>query len=304
VLDKVELDAEPGLANDEAAASPPASAPEPKPWRQEVSEKVQNFQRRRARLRSGAPPEENFDLELKGRGEPEPLPSGPEKMLEFPLDAAPPDAQLPSSLLTQDEEPPAQEQIPEEEERGILAAGGARGSEPAVAPASPPKGPPLELVMGPPDSEAPPFYPLEMLPLLVAPLGSRFAASLLDALILLLSGALFGLIFRKAGGHLSPVPPELAVVVIITAIFVFGYFGLFTALSYTTPGLAWMGLEVRNMAGRPPLPGESCLRAFGYLVSLAAFLVGFFWAAVDSETLTWHDRISGTFVTPASAVRE
>jgi uncharacterized RDD family membrane protein YckC len=53
------------------------------------------------------------------------------------------------------------------------------------------------------------------------------------------------------------------------------------------------------MEGWPPDRRESLLRAFGYLVSLSAFLLGFFWALVDGESLTWHDRISGTFLTPA-----
>ena len=85
---------------------------------------------------------------------------------------------------------------------------------------------------------------------------------------------------------------------LIAIIFVYAYFGLFTALTFSTPGLAWMGIAVRNMEGCPPAPRESLLRAFGYLVSLSAFMMGFFWALVDSDGLTWHDRISGTFLTP------
>jgi uncharacterized RDD family membrane protein YckC len=69
-------------------------------------------------------------------------------------------------------------------------------------------------------------------------------------------------------------------------------------VTFSTPGQTWMGLEVRNMEGFPPVPRESFLRAFGYLVSLSALMLGFFWAIADSDGLTWHDRISGTFLTP------
>jgi uncharacterized RDD family membrane protein YckC len=73
---------------------------------------------------------------------------------------------------------------------------------------------------------------------------------------------------------------------------------MFTALAFSTPGQSIVGIEARNMEGWPPDRRESLLRAFGYLVSLSAFMLGFFWALVDSESLTWHDRISGTFLTP------
>ncbi len=89
----------------------------------------------------------------------------------------------------------------------------------------------------------------------------------------------------------------IAVLVFIAVFGLLAYFGLFTALTASTPGLLLMGLEVRNFDGALPTPGESMSRAFGYLVSIAALMLGFFWAVVDSEGLTWHDRISGTFIT-------
>jgi uncharacterized RDD family membrane protein YckC len=141
---------------------------------------------------------------------------------------------------------------------------------------------------------------MELLTLPVAPMGRRFLAGLADALVLLLAGGLFALIFWRVGGHLTPVTPNLAVLAFIAVIFVWAYFGLFTALTFSTPGLTWMGIEVRNMEGWPPAPRESLLRAFGYLVSLLALMIGFLWALVDSNGLTWHDRISGTFLTPVN----
>jgi hypothetical protein len=51
-----------------------------------------------------------------------------------------------------------------------------------------------------------------------------------------------------------------------------------------------------------PTVRESCWRAFGVLVSTSALLLGFIWAWVDSQGLTWHDRMSGTFITLAHAV--
>jgi hypothetical protein len=45
-------------------------------------------------------------------------------------------------------------------------------------------------------------------------------------------------------------------------------------------------------------------RAFGYLVSTGALLLGFVWALVDSDGFTWHDRMSGTFLAIADSAVE
>jgi len=58
-----------------------------------------------------------------------------------------------------------------------------------------------------------------------------------------------------------------------------------------------MGLEVRTLDGASPTATDSVLRAVGYLVSTSALMLGFVWALVDSDGLTWHDRMSGTCVT-------
>jgi uncharacterized RDD family membrane protein YckC len=159
----------------------------------------------------------------------------------------------------------------------------------------------LEIVVGPPEGAVPAETPApELQAFPVAPMGRRFLAGLVDGLVLLVGGGLFALIFRIAGGHFSPIPPNLAVLGLIAFIFIFSYFALFTALAFSTPGQIWLGMEVRNLEGWPPEPRESLLRAFGYLVSLSAFMIGFFWALVDSDGLTWHDRISGTFLTPSN----
>jgi len=164
-------------------------------------------------------------------------------------------------------------------------------------------------------------------------LGRRFLAGLVDALVLLLGDAVFGGIFWYLAGRgggvtfrpanvaamgsiaaflmffyfgmsvaLTATTPGLAwmgleVMGSIAAFLMFFYFGMSVALTATTPGLAWMGLEVRNLEGNLPSPRESLARAFGYLVSVSALFLGFAWAIFDADGLTWHDLISGTYVT-------
>lgn len=280
----------------EPAATTAASAPtgESVPWRQELSERVLSFRQRRARLRT----EENLDFEFdraepKGTAEP-----AVERFLEFPQNSAHLDAEIasPAALESHALDSDLETRERDEEVFEIFDSPRPRAEDFEIEPAGENR---LEIVVGPSEAGASTVVsPPEPEAFQVASLGGRFLAGLVDGLVLLLSGGLFAFIFAFAGGHLTPVPPNLAVLAVISVIFVWSYFGMFTALTSATPGQALMGMEARNMQGCRPETRESMLRAFGYLVSLSAFMLGFFWALVDSDSLTWHDRISGTFLTP------
>ena len=127
-----------------------------------------------------------------------------------------------------------------------------------------------------------------------APLGSRFAAGVIDSLLLLVGGGLFAALFMMVGGRFAKTPLDLAVTLFIGAFWLFVYFAAFGAMTWRTPGQAALGLEIRNLDGEPPTVTEALLRAFGYLVSISALALGFLWAALDSDGMSWHDHISGT----------
>lgn len=284
--------------------SPSTAAPEPteplRPWREELSERVENFRRRRARLKGGFDPSLSLEFDFPGAsgGKSEaPLesreaePEARESELDFELDHSSaleaPSARLDSLTLDH----PAGG-------LGIL-----QDTESEIADALPLPAPPLpvEIVLDSPstqDGEAREAVPM-ILPL--APMGRRFLGGLVDALVLLVSAGLFALIYWRAGGRLTPNPLNLAVVGFIGVLISLAYFGVFTVLTSTTPGLLWVGIEVRNLQGNPPTPRQACWRAFGYLVSTSALLLGFVWALVDSEGLTWHDRMSDTFLASADS---
>jgi len=282
-------------------AAPPVSE-EGAPWRRELSERVQSFRQRRARLRNEPAPAESLDFEFEPREASAPPERGVEEILEFPQNGLAIDAEISPPAPLEDAVRHSDAETLEKGDEGleILDSALAQADEFAFEPASP-AGNRLEIVVGPSEADNPAAASqpaLQAFP--VSPLGRRFLAGLVDGLVLLLGAGLFALIFWRAGGHLTPVPLNLAIVALIAVILVWAYFGLFTALTFSTPGLTWMDIEVRNMEGRPPIPRESLLRAFGYLVSISALMIGFVWALVDSEGLTWHDRISGTFLTPAN----
>ncbi len=267
-------------------------------WRLELSERVENFRRRRARMRQGLDPNANRSFDFQAADE-ETEVGG--RVIEFPQAEGNVELALAIPLEPQTETPAAEAPTLEKTGGGmrvLTSAAVEAGEIPLEHPT--PKAEPVEIVLESPTPQ-PELPSAEALPtaLPVASLGRRFLAGMADAVVLAAAAGVFAFIFTHAGGHVSLLPLNVAVVVFIAVALFMVYFGLFTALTSSTPGLLWMGLEVRNLDGDPPAKRESFWRAFGYLVSTAALLLGFIWALVDSDGLTWHDRMSGTFIAPA-----
>ena len=78
------------------------------------------------------------------------------------------------------------------------------------------------------------------------------------------------------------------------------YGALFFGLAGATPGMLWMGLRWVSFDGIPAPRQQLIWRLLGVFVSAGSFFLGFLWAAVDEERLSWHDRISKTFLTTAN----
>jgi uncharacterized RDD family membrane protein YckC len=72
---------------------------------------------------------------------------------------------------------------------------------------------------------------------------------------------------------------------------------VFLYLAGATPAMRRMGLRLVNFDGQPASRAERLWRLLGSIASAGSFLLGFFWAAMDDEKFSWHDRISRTFLT-------
>ncbi|MBZ5544093.1 MAG: RDD family protein [Acidobacteriia bacterium] len=287
--------AEAGLGPSIPGPEPPPSEPV-RPWREELSERVEDFRRRRERLKG------SFDHSLSLEFD---FPHAPGDEPNAPLDSEPADPEESETEWDFELDHPSALEGPSSRLDSLTLDRPAEGpgilqeteSETVEARPLPAPQPPVEIVLDSSltsdesDREAVPMT----LPL--APMGRRFLGGLIDALVLLVSAGLFALIYWRAGGRLTPNPLNLAVVGLIGVFISLAYFGMFTALTSTTPGLLWVGIEVRNLQGNPPTARQAFWRAFGYTVSTSALLLGFVWALVDSEGLTWHDRMSDTYLT-------
>ena len=74
------------------------------------------------------------------------------------------------------------------------------------------------------------------------------------------------------------------------------YFFLFMLSSSQTPGMKHRGLTVVTKVDSSLDPRYACMRGFGYLISILPLMLGFLWAVIDPEHLTWADKVSGTYI--------
>lgn len=272
--------------------APAAPRPETVNWQAEVSKRVQGFRRRRTQQggkdEAGGSLEFDFDAAGISR-EAENLPG-----MDFPVSAPALPPLDPGTLEAEPAPRPRPSRIDEVslwyDQPSALPdnAPSTRNAEP-VPVAIVVESPSLQATVG----NAP--YAVDSLGAVAKP-GPRFLAGLLDAAVLLAGAGVFALIFWRTGGRLLRDPLDIAVVAFITCIFTLLYFSVMTAMMSSTPGLIWMGLEIRASNGKEPSLRDALWRAVGCLISAGALMLGFIWAYVDSDGLTWHDRISGTFI--------
>jgi xanthosine utilization system XapX-like protein len=84
------------------------------------------------------------------------------------------------------------------------------------------KSPPMEIVVGSPTDIAPQEEDSPQ-GVYLAPLGRRFLAGLTDAFVLLTGAAVFGVIFWRVCGRMSPAPLNIAVLGFVAILLIFAF---------------------------------------------------------------------------------
>jgi uncharacterized RDD family membrane protein YckC len=130
----------------------------------------------------------------------------------------------------------------------------------------------------------------------VASIDDRRLAAIIDLCCLVFAYGGFLVLFGSLGGHFTLSKLSAAVYGTTFAIVYLQYFALFTIFGGTTPGMMMRGLQVASFSGEPPTPRQMLLRSAGYLLSAGTFFLGFLWAMWDEDELTWHDRLSRTYL--------
>jgi uncharacterized RDD family membrane protein YckC len=138
----------------------------------------------------------------------------------------------------------------------------------------------------------------------VASIDERRIAGLIDAGCLLFAYGGFLTLFGSLGGQFTFSKLSAAVCVTTFVIVYLQYFALFTVFGGTTPGMMMRGLQVVSFSGEPPTPRQMLWRSGGYMLSAGTFFMGFLWALWDEDALTWHDRLSRTYLCPAPTLAD
>lgn len=137
----------------------------------------------------------------------------------------------------------------------------------------------------------------------VAPLQVRAISAALDLAMVAIGYGLLFLIYHLMGGEFpfsegrAQMRVTMAVLLAALALLPLFYHFLFLLFSEGTPGMVWTGLRLVDFDGQPASRSRRLRRALASAASAGPFLLGFFWAWVDQEQLTWHDRMSETCLT-------
>lgn len=74
------------------------------------------------------------------------------------------------------------------------------------------------------------------------------------------------------------------------------YKTLFYTLGTATPGMRYAGIGLATFSGERPTRAQRCGRLVALLLSLLPVGLGVVWSIFDDEHLSWHDRLSRTYL--------
>jgi uncharacterized RDD family membrane protein YckC len=147
-----------------------------------------------------------------------------------------------------------------------------------------------------PEAAPEPLQPIQNGLFPIASIDDRRRSFLIDAACLAFAYGGFLALFSSLGGHFM-LSKLSATVCFFTFAFVYiQYFGLFTVFGGSTPGMMFSGIHVASFTGDMPTSRQYMLRAAGYLLSAGTCFLGFLWVLWDEDGLTWHDRLSRTYL--------
>ena len=145
-------------------------------------------------------------------------------------------------------------------------------------------------------------------PLPTAPVIKRLAAMIYDSLLVfgVLFAATLPLLILSAGNtpsidtgevihELDPAAEGHLFQLYLLAVFI-GFYCWFWLRKGQTLGMRAWRLQVENMQGERINIKQCLLRLGGAALSLACLGAGYWWAWIDKDKLSWHDRLSNSSI--------
>ncbi len=129
-----------------------------------------------------------------------------------------------------------------------------------------------------------------------APLSRRLMAIVVDGA--LITAVFAGLVRMAAVGASSFHNPRAAAVAAMFALLLIGaaYLTSFFAWTSWTPGMKYAGIELCTLDGATPVRAQRYARLMALPLSVLPLGMGLAWALFDEWNLTWHDRLSATYL--------
>jgi uncharacterized RDD family membrane protein YckC len=135
------------------------------------------------------------------------------------------------------------------------------------------------------------------LPFRAVSIARRIYAAVVDCSLAAAAAAVFLGIGYKMLPNLVLTKPARLTVAALPLLLWAVYQYMFTVYGGRTAGMQVAGLRISTFEGRCPSLRHRRNRALGLYLSVASLAMGLLWAFVDVDTLCWHDRISGTYLT-------
>jgi uncharacterized RDD family membrane protein YckC len=130
----------------------------------------------------------------------------------------------------------------------------------------------------------------------LAPFGWRLMAMAVDGCLIL--AGFFAAAMMLASRLEQPLTPRGAEMFVACGLVLAGflYNALFLALGVCTPGMRYAGIALSTFEDEVPTRAQLCRRLGAMVLSLAPVGLGLVWSVFDEDHLSWHDRMSQTYL--------
>ncbi len=132
---------------------------------------------------------------------------------------------------------------------------------------------------------------MNMLPQ-TAPINARLMAGVVDGCLVMAAAMAFITVFALTAHSLPTGHAAVVSVAVLIGVLATAYQALFFTLTDATPGMRYAQIGLCTFSDENPTRAAMRKRALAMMLSAAPLGLGFLWAWLDEDGLSWHDRIA------------
>ena len=130
----------------------------------------------------------------------------------------------------------------------------------------------------------------------LAPLGLRLLSMVVDGSLILAAFFAVAVWMASKMGRVPAQNPAEVMAVLALLVTGFAYHAVFFTLGGSTPGMRYSGIALCTFNNEVPTRRQLRRRLGAMALSLLPVGLGLVWGVFDEDHLSWHDRISGTYL--------